>query len=344
MAFREKKPSLTGHSASHTHRPNTCQEIKKHTRATSRHPSAEGVIWICCWTRTASRCATSVFLLFSAKTKKAACSHETIHLEATLLEIPSFEDQFCHASTSPTRLGMRRTGEPPTCSQCGARGSNTGKNTPRSSEVQKKGSSTRLPCPLRRSSGNIYNFIDVPHSARVSIMFEPEAPASRVQRPRCTVPDALLVAMRTSCKTQGQMIVCTQSCLCLGCNSCGYFVREHDCFPTCQKIMELVTAETECAKKKNTPLGTARKDLESQRSRPPALPPCGPLCSVSAIFACGVQTRHPQRQLTARAHAAKILDHCVCSSYFSLRFCCKSFASHPLLVQDVSAVASAAPC
>ena len=55
-----------------------------------------------------------------------------------LLEILSLEDQFCHASTSPTRLGMRRTGEPPTCSQCGARVSNTGKNTPRSSDVQKK--------------------------------------------------------------------------------------------------------------------------------------------------------------------------------------------------------------
>ena len=139
------------------------------------------------------------FLLSYAQTTKVACSHETLHLEATLLEIPSFEDQFCHANTSPTRLGMRSTREPPTCSQCRARGSNTGKNTPRSSEVQKKGSSTRLPCPLPRSSGNIYTFIDVPHSTRVSIMFEPEAPASRVQRARCSVPAALLVAMDDGC-------------------------------------------------------------------------------------------------------------------------------------------------
>ena len=232
-----------------------------------------------------------------------------------MLEIPSFEDQFCHASTSPTRLGMRRTGEPPTCPQCGARGSNTGKNTPRSSDVQKKGSSTRLPCSLRRSSGNI----DVPHSTRVSIMFEPEAPASRVQRPRCAVPAACYSGwwVRTSCKKQGQMIVCTQSCLCLGWSSCGYYVRKHDCYVfTCQTYLESVTAETECAKKKSTLLGTTRKDLESQRSRLPALPPYCPLCSVSAIIACGVgHSTEPSLSFISRLRDSNIFleNHLKCS-------------------------------
>ena len=43
------------------------------------------------------------FPFSSAQTKKVACSHETFHLKAILLEIPNFEDQFCHANTSPTR-------------------------------------------------------------------------------------------------------------------------------------------------------------------------------------------------------------------------------------------------
>ena len=74
-------------------------------------------------------------------------------------------------------------------------------------------------------SGNI----DVPHSTRVSMMFEPEAPAkSATPAVRCSCCFAGYCSgwwVRTSCKTQGQMIVCTQSCLFLEWSSCGYFVR-----------------------------------------------------------------------------------------------------------------------
>ena len=66
------------------------------------------------------------------------------------------------------------------------------------SRCRKKVSSTRLPCPLRRSNGNIYSFIEVSDSTRISIIYEPEVPA-RVQRPRCAVPGALLVAMDGGC-------------------------------------------------------------------------------------------------------------------------------------------------
>ena len=165
MAFRVKKTSLNDHSASHTH---TVQTHAKRSRNTHVPPHATRLHKVSSGSAAGREPHLGVspasFSFSSAQNKKVACSHETLHLETTLLEIPSFEDQFCHASTSPTRLGMRRTGEPPTCSQCGARGSNTGNNTPRSSDVQKKWSSTRLPCPLPRSSGNIYTFIDVPPS------------------------------------------------------------------------------------------------------------------------------------------------------------------------------------
>ena len=135
----QKKPSLTGHSASHTH---TVQTRAKRSRNTHVPPHATRLHKVSSGSAAGREPHLGVspasFPFSSAQTKKVACSHETLHLEATLLEIPNFEDQFCHASTSPTRLGMRRTGEPPTCSQCGARVSNTGKNTPRSSDVQKK--------------------------------------------------------------------------------------------------------------------------------------------------------------------------------------------------------------
>ena len=151
LSESKKKTSLTGHS--HTHRPNTWQKIKKHTRATSRHPSAQCVIWICCWPRTASRCVTSVFPLFLCADHKGSMLTQNPSSRGHLAGKPSFEDQFCHASTSPTRLGMRRTGEPPTCSQCCARGSNTGKNTPSSFEACPDRNTTVL-FPLVKKSWN----------------------------------------------------------------------------------------------------------------------------------------------------------------------------------------------
>ena len=166
------------------------------------------------------------------------------------------------------------------------------KNTQDRLRCRKKGSSTRLPCPLRRSSGNICNFIDVPHLTRVPIMFEPEAPASRVQRQLCTVPATLLWWVRSSCKTHGQMIVCTPSCLwprveflCLLCTKTQLFCFHLPKNPVRHGIIHCRNGM--CKEEKYT-TGHNKEGSGVSTSRPPELPPNCPLCSVSAIFACGV--------------------------------------------------------
>ena len=122
------------------------------------------------------------------------------HTKPFISKPPCWKAKFRSSILSRKHVtNMRNTREHPTCSQCGARGSKTGKNTPRSSEVQKKTVFNTSSCLFGRSSGNIYNFIDVPPSTRVSVMFEPEAPGSKVQRPRCAIPAALLVAMDGGC-------------------------------------------------------------------------------------------------------------------------------------------------
>ena len=177
-------------------------------------------------------------------------------------------------------------------------------------------------------------------------MFEPEAPASRVQRQLCTVPATLLWWVRSSCKTHGQMIVCTPSCLwprveflCLLCTKTQLFCFHLPKNPVRHGIIHCRNGM--CKEEKYT-TGHNKEGSGVSTSRPPELPPNCPLCSVSAIFACGVLTQHPQRQLTAPGAQPRFLITCV----FFLFFRCASAASpsHPLLVQDVSAAASAAPC
>ena len=192
MAFRvRKKPSLTGHS--HTHRPNTCQEIKKHTRATSRHPSAQGVIWICCWPRTASRCVTSVFPLFLSADQKGSALTRNPSSRGNLAGNTKFRRSILsrrHVANT------RNTREPPTCSQCGARGSNTVKNTPRSTAVQKKRvfntssmSLAQIKWKHRRPT-----FDTSLNHVRTSSTCVKSA-----TRARCTVPAALLIAVDGGC-------------------------------------------------------------------------------------------------------------------------------------------------
>ena len=88
MAFRVKKNRRSrGHSASHTHHTSV-QTRDKRSRNTRVPPHAtlpaQSVIWVCCWPRTA--CRQRLLPCSSAQTTKVACSHETLHLEATLLE------------------------------------------------------------------------------------------------------------------------------------------------------------------------------------------------------------------------------------------------------------------
>ena len=87
MASESKKPSLTGHSASHTY---TVQTQARKSRNTHVPPHATRL------QRASSGCAAgrkprlgvspTSFSFSSAQTTKAACSHETIHFEAPLLE------------------------------------------------------------------------------------------------------------------------------------------------------------------------------------------------------------------------------------------------------------------
>ena len=211
MAFREKK-SRSMITPPHTHTPSkhVPRDQETHTCHLTPPVCTRCHLDLLLAENRISVCHQRLFPFPQRRLKRQHAHTKQFISRPPCWKITNFEDQFCHASTSPTRLGMRSTREPPTCSQCGARRSNTLKNTPRSSEVQKKRSSTRLPCPLPRSSGNIYTFIDVPHSTRVSMMFEPEAPAkSATPAVHCSCCSACCSGwwVRTSCKTQGLMIV-----------------------------------------------------------------------------------------------------------------------------------------
>ena len=122
MAFR------AGHSASHT-----VQTRAKRSRNTHVPPHATRLHKVSSVSAAGREQRLGVspasFPFSSAQTKKAACSHET------LVGNTKFGRSFLSRKHV---TNMRNTPKPPTCSQCGARGSNTGKNTRRSSEVQKK--------------------------------------------------------------------------------------------------------------------------------------------------------------------------------------------------------------
>ena len=197
----QKKPSLTGHSASHTHRPNTCQEIKKHTRATSRHPSAEGVIWICCWPRTASRCVTSVFPLFLSADQKG--SMPTRNLSSRKPPCWKYQVSKINSVTQARRQqGWACEGREnlPLVHSAGREDPTPVKNTPGLFEVQKKGVFNTSSMSLEQIKWKNLKFHrGAAFDANLNHIRTRGTCVKSAKRPRCTVPAALLIAVDGGC-------------------------------------------------------------------------------------------------------------------------------------------------
>ena len=195
--------SLTGHSVSNivqaraqrsrnTHVPLHAARLHRASSgsAAGREPHLE--------------CVTSVFPLFFSADQKGNMLTRNLRLEANLLQsqvsksnsVTQARRQHGWACEARETLPLESF---EFVDSAGQEDPTPGRTLQERLRCRKKGSSTRLPPPLRRSRGNFSTFIGVPRLTRVSDTFEPKAPASRVQCPRCAVAAALLVAVDGGC-------------------------------------------------------------------------------------------------------------------------------------------------
>ena len=211
MAFRVKKPSLTGHSASHTPSKHVPRDKETHTCHLTPPACTRCHLDLLLAENRITVCHQRLSPFPQRRPKRQHAHTKPFISRPPCWKKPSFEDQFCHASTSPTRLGMRRTEEPPTCSQCGARGSNTVKNTPRSSEVQKKKVFNTSSMSLAQIKWKHLQFHRC-HAFDTSlnhVRIRSTCVKSATSAAHCSCCSACCNGwgVRTSCETEGQMIL-----------------------------------------------------------------------------------------------------------------------------------------